>query len=131
MRTIVEENAPQPAVTDAPKQTFDYVLVGGGLQSGLIALALRHHQPNASLLIVEKSGQLAGNHTWSFHTTDLSGEMAAWIDGVVEHRWPDMKSASEAACDTLRLVIVPFPLAISPNAFMIWSTKVRRLSVSC
>ena len=67
---------------------FDYVLVGGGLQSGLIALAVRHYQPKASIAIIECSGRLAGNHTWSFHHTDVTPESAAWLSSLIEHRWP-------------------------------------------
>lgn len=34
---------------------FDFVLVGGGLQSALIALALRAQRPSLRLAIVEKA----------------------------------------------------------------------------
>jgi len=67
---------------------FDYILVGGGLQSGLLALALRHHQPAARVLLVERAWQLAGNHTWSFHPDDVTASAAAWVAPAVEHRWP-------------------------------------------
>jgi len=72
-----------------PDAKFDYVLVGGGLQSGLIALALRHTRPDATFAIVERADRLAGNHTWSFHGTDVTESSAAWIDSVIEHRWAD------------------------------------------
>ncbi len=67
---------------------FDYILVGGGLQSGLLALALRHHQPEARVLLIERDCQLAGNHTWSFHPDDVPASAAAWVNPAVEHRWP-------------------------------------------
>lgn len=67
---------------------FDYILVGGGLQSGLLALALRHHQPEARVLLVERDYQLAGNHTWSFHPDDVTASADAWVDPAVEYRWP-------------------------------------------
>lgn len=70
------------------EKTFDYILVGGGLQSGLMALAIRHHQPHARLAIVERESQLAGNHTWSFHASDVPGESAAWTAPLVESHWP-------------------------------------------
>jgi len=66
----------------------DYILVGGGLQSGLMALAICHHQPNAHWIIIEQQEKLAGNHTWSFHETDLANECAPWADPIAEHRWP-------------------------------------------
>jgi len=67
---------------------FDYILVGGGLQSGLIALALAHHQPQARLLLLEQHGELGGNHTWSFHGSDIPTACASWAERLVEYRWP-------------------------------------------
>jgi len=70
------------------KLEYDYVLVGGGLQSGLIALALRHHQPEAKILLVERDSQLCGNHTWSFHPQDVHATASPWVEAAVEVRWP-------------------------------------------
>ena len=44
--------------------TFDYVIVGGGLQGCLLAHALAWHRPEAAVLILERADQLCGNHTW-------------------------------------------------------------------
>ncbi len=66
---------------------YDFILVGGGLQAGLLALAINHHQPQATVLIVEKNERLFGNHTWSFHETDLP-ESATWLDAIAYRRWP-------------------------------------------
>jgi len=68
-------------------EPLDYILVGGGLQSGLMALAIRHHQPQARMAIIERGSQLAGNHTWSFHASDVPAACAAWIDPLIESRW--------------------------------------------
>lgn len=70
------------------KESFDYLLVGGGLQSGLIAMALRRCRPNARFAIVERSSSLAGNHTWSFHDTDISGKAGHWLRPLLQHQWP-------------------------------------------
>lgn len=64
----------------------DYAVVGGGLQAGLIALAVRARQPNARIAIVERGTALAGNHTWCFHAGDLPDD-ARWIDPIVVARW--------------------------------------------
>jgi len=69
-------------------RTFDYVLVGGGLQSTLLALALRARQPNATLAVVERAATLGGNHTWSFHDGDVLAGSMRWLDPLVAHRWP-------------------------------------------
>ncbi len=67
---------------------FDYIIVGGGLQSGLIALALKHYQPRAKVLVVERGERLGGNHTWSFHPKDVSATAMEWLESIVEYRWP-------------------------------------------
>jgi lycopene beta-cyclase len=67
---------------------FDYVLVGGGLQGGLIALALRARQPDATVALVERDDRLGGNHTWCFHRHDLSQRARTWLEPLVVHRWP-------------------------------------------
>ncbi|MEM6688241.1 MAG: lycopene beta-cyclase CrtY [Planctomycetota bacterium] len=66
---------------------FDFVLVGGGLQSGLIALALRYHRPDVSIAMVEQASSLAGNHTWSFHETDVPDDAVGWLAPLNEYKW--------------------------------------------
>lgn len=72
---------------------FDYAIVGGGLQGGLVALAVRACQPDARIAIVERASALGGNHTWCFHAADLPPRSAAWIDPLVVARWPDNEVA--------------------------------------
>lgn len=67
---------------------FDYVLVGGGLQNALLTLALRERQPEAKVALLERSPALAGNHTWSFHASDVPPTARAWVEPLVQHRWP-------------------------------------------
>lgn len=66
---------------------FDYVLVGGGLQNGLIALALRHHQPTATIALVERGDRLGGNHTWCLHEQDVPSSAQAWMAPLITYRW--------------------------------------------
>ena len=67
--------------------TYDYVLVGGGLQAGLLALALDHYQPDAKVLLLERNERLFGNHTWSFHLGDVSCGLD-WLSVLPKHQWP-------------------------------------------
>jgi lycopene beta-cyclase len=83
-----------------PRQV-DYALVGGGLQNGLLALALRARQPDARVAIIESSDALGGNHTWCFHAGDVTPEMATWIDPVVAVRWSGYDVAFPAYTRTL------------------------------
>lgn len=66
----------------------DYALVGGGLQNGLIALAVRAHQPAARIVMIERGATLGGNHTWCFHAGDIDDDRAAWIAPLVVKSWP-------------------------------------------
>lgn len=66
---------------------FDLVLVGGGLQSALIALAVLHRRPEARVAIVEQRALLGGNHTWSFHGSDVPDDARPWVDPLVIARW--------------------------------------------
>lgn len=69
-------------------ERFDYVLVGGGLQNGLIALALLAWRPGVRVALVERGPRLGGNHTWCFHDGDLPERMAPVVAPLVRHRWP-------------------------------------------
>lgn len=71
-----------------PAPDFDFGIVGGGLQGCLVAHALACHQPEATVLLVERADELCGNHTWSFHETDVAAEARWWFDPLVVHRWP-------------------------------------------
>jgi lycopene beta-cyclase len=72
---------------DFADSTYDYILVGGGLQNGLVALALGQHQPDARVLMIEQHQTLGGNHTWSFHPGDLTADSSTWINPLVGSRW--------------------------------------------
>jgi lycopene beta-cyclase len=74
----------------------DVVLVGGGLASGLTVLALRRRWPRLRLALVEAGPALGGNHTWSFHGSDLDDEGTALVEPLVERRWPAVTAAFAA-----------------------------------
>ncbi|NML16856.1 lycopene beta-cyclase CrtY [Azohydromonas caseinilytica] len=65
----------------------DLILVGGGLANGLIAWRLRALRPQLRLLLLEAGPTLGGNHTWSFHATDLTGPQRAWLAPLVARHW--------------------------------------------
>ena len=67
---------------------YEYVLVGGGLQNGLLAMALLQTRPEARIALVERSQSLGGNHTWCFHAGDLPADAAELVDPLIAHRWP-------------------------------------------
>ena len=65
----------------------DVIFAGGGLSSALAACRLREVRPELRIAIIEAGGTLGGNHTWSFHTTDISPEQYAWLAPFIAHRW--------------------------------------------
>lgn len=65
----------------------DIAIAGGGLAGSLIAWRLRQSRPDLRVVVVDQGDRLGGNHTWSFHTTDLSPEILEWIDPLIVHRW--------------------------------------------
>src|SRR3954470_17186912 len=66
----------------------DFIVVGGGLAGSLIALAKAELGAGHSVTLIEQDARLGGNHTWSFHRTDLDTEGWGLIGPLVAHRWP-------------------------------------------
>ena len=66
----------------------DLILAGGGLANGLIAWRLRAERPDVRILVLEQGERLGGNHTWSFHDSDLDAAQRRWIAPLVTQRWP-------------------------------------------
>lgn len=68
--------------------SHDYLIVGGGLSGGLIALALRHFRPDATVAILERGDRPAGNHTWAFHAQDVPPEARDIVRPLLAAEWP-------------------------------------------
>ena len=67
--------------------TFDCVIAGGGLAGGLVALALARPSADARVALVEADDRLGGNHTWSFHDSDVPAGTAAGCSRSSARRW--------------------------------------------
>lgn len=67
--------------------SYDLILVGGGLANGLIALRLIEARPDLRLLLIEQDAQPGGNHTWSFHESDLNPVQLKWVGPLISKRW--------------------------------------------
>lgn len=72
----------------APDAPYELILVGGGLQNGLIALAALAAQPDRRIALIERGPALGGNHTWCVHPGDVPKAAWAWLEPLVEQRWP-------------------------------------------
>lgn len=77
--------------TSPGQSTADVVLVGGGLANALIAWRLAELRPGLGIALVERGRGIGGNHTWSFHTTDVSAATLAWLRPLIERSWPDQE----------------------------------------
>ncbi|WP_227368837.1 lycopene beta-cyclase CrtY [Halomonas sp. M20] len=71
-----------------PQHHYDLILAGGGLANGLIALRLKRDRPELRLLMLEQESRPGGNHTWSFHDSDLNTEQHAWLAPLIGCHWP-------------------------------------------
>jgi lycopene beta-cyclase len=72
-------------MTPAP---YDVILAGGGLANALIAWRLKATRPSLRILLLEQADKVGGNHTWSFHDSDLDAAQRQWIAPMVSARWP-------------------------------------------
>ncbi len=67
----------------------EVLIAGGGLAGSLAAWRLAATRPDIRVRLFERGSTLGGNHTWSFHDTDLAASARAWLDPLVIARWPD------------------------------------------
>ena len=65
----------------------DVVLVGGGLANCLIALRLHALRPDLRITLLEADAVPGGNHTWSFHGSDLRPAEREWLLPLASHAW--------------------------------------------
>lgn len=63
------------------------ILVGGGLANGLLADRLRATRPEVEFVLLEGGEVLGGNHTWSFHGTDVTPEQLHWLKAFCSGEW--------------------------------------------
>jgi len=65
----------------------ELVLVGGGLANTLIALRLAETQPALDVVLLEQGPALGGNHTWSFHGSDVTPAQLDWLEPLIVASW--------------------------------------------
>jgi lycopene beta-cyclase len=71
-----------------PPADYDLILAGGGLANGLIAWALCTRRPALRILLIDSGEHIGGNHTWSFHDSDLTPAEREWLAPLVSASWP-------------------------------------------
>ena len=75
----------------ATERVTGHVIVGGGLAGGLIALALANAGRGGQVPLIDREARLGGNHTWSFHLTDLGGDEWALVAPLVARQWAEQE----------------------------------------
>jgi lycopene beta-cyclase len=64
------------------------ILVGAGLANCLIAWRIAQTRDDVQVTLLERGAEVGGNHTWSFHVTDVSDEAMAWLKPFIAYSWP-------------------------------------------
>ncbi|HFB2048353.1 MAG: lycopene beta-cyclase CrtY [Hyphomicrobiaceae bacterium] len=67
---------------------FDVILVGGGLANMLIAIRLATTRRDLRILIAEAKGRIGGDHTWSYHSKDVTPCQDLWLSSIGNATWP-------------------------------------------
>lgn len=67
---------------------LDLILVGGGLANGLLAWRLLQTRPDVAFVVIEAGPTLGGNHTWSFHGSDVTTAQLEWLWVLASKSWP-------------------------------------------
>lgn len=65
----------------------ELILAGGGLANGLLAARLVATRPEVGFIVLEGGATLGGNHTWSFHGSDVSPAQLEWLKPLCTRSW--------------------------------------------
>ncbi len=68
-------------------ESFDIIFVGGGLANTFAACRIAERHPDLRLCVLERGPRLGAEHTWSFHSTDLTPAQTRWIKPFVKYAW--------------------------------------------
>lgn len=66
---------------------FDLLVVGGGLQGGLIALSALSHIPGTRVALIERNDRPGGDQDWCVHAADVPEAARTWVDPLIGQRW--------------------------------------------
>ncbi len=65
----------------------ELLILGAGLSGLLTAWRVLDVNPDVTVRVIEQSGRIAGDHTWSFNDSDITPELLAWLAPFIAHRW--------------------------------------------
>ncbi|MEM7433473.1 MAG: lycopene beta-cyclase CrtY, partial [Pseudomonadota bacterium] len=75
--------------------------VGGGLANVIAACRVAEAYPNLRIIVLERGPTLGGDHTWSFHDTDLSEADREYLEPAIARQWSQQEVRFPAFSRTL------------------------------
>ncbi|RKQ71089.1 lycopene beta-cyclase [Litorimonas taeanensis] len=69
-------------------QNPDIIIAGAGLSGLLMAWRCLDVNPELSILMIEASDKIAGDHTWSFNLSDVPDYLHDWLKPFIVYQWP-------------------------------------------
>lgn len=69
------------------KYVADLIIVGAGLAGLMTAWRCLDVNPELSVLVIEASDKIAGDHTWSFNRSDIIEPLQDWITPFIAFEW--------------------------------------------
>jgi lycopene beta-cyclase len=63
------------------------IILGGGLWGSMLAYFFHAQNPQNDFELYEKNDRLGGNHTWSFHSTDVPTNLFPLIQPLLSFSW--------------------------------------------
>ena len=67
----------------------DIIIAGAGLAGLVAAWRALDVNPELSVIVIEASNVIAGDHTWSFNLTDITPELRGWIKPFIAYQWDE------------------------------------------
>ena len=69
------------------EKAADMIIVGAGLSGLLTAWRCMDVNPDLTVMAIEASDKIAGDHTWSFNLTDVDEILRDWIKPFIAYQW--------------------------------------------
>ena len=73
--------------TAMPDYSADLIIVGAGLAGLMTAWRCLDVHPELTVLVIEASDKIAGDHTWSFNRSDIIAPCQDWIEPFIAYQW--------------------------------------------
>lgn len=70
-----------------PEYKADMIIVGAGLSGLMTAWRCLDIHSELTVMIIEASDMIGGDHTWSFNKSDILEHLQDWITPFIAHQW--------------------------------------------